>query len=148
VVTVLLEYGADVDAAAPEPDRYWPTPLHAAARWGTVADVEQLLDYGADLNGGELLHDSLDASGPGWAVSAGNEELLRLMLWRGMDARHPRHREALHTAAARGSTAIVRLLIEHGANPRARDSHGQTPRERARAAGRAEAAALLEALGG
>lgn len=47
LVDLLLERGADANARG-DGDRYLPSPLQAAARWGTVADVERLLDAGAD----------------------------------------------------------------------------------------------------
>jgi ankyrin repeat protein len=73
-------------------------------------------------------------------------ELLELLLGRGLDLRHERHWEALHRAAERGDPAMVRLLVENGADPCAVDAGGQTPLDRARAVGKSEAAELLSAL--
>jgi ankyrin repeat protein len=148
VVTALLDRGADVDAAAAEPGQYWPTPLHVAARWGTHEDVTLLLDHGADPNGGSPVADSLDTGGLTWAVCAGDVALVQLMLERGLDLAHERHREALHRAAERGHVAMVRLLIERGADPRAVDTHGETPLERARSLGKPAVVQLLEAYTG
>lgn len=144
VVTVLLEHGADVDAAAAEPGQYWPTPLHVAARWGTHDDVTLLLEHGADPNGGSAVADSLDTGGLAWAVCAGDVALVQLMREHGLDLAHERHREALHRAAERGDVEMVRLLIEQGADPRAVDSHGETPLERARSLGKPAVVQLLE----
>lgn len=148
VVAALLDHGADVDAFAAEPGQYRPTPLHVAARWGTHEDVILLLDHGADPNGGSPVADSLDTGGLTWAVCAGDVALVKLMLERGLDLAHERHREALHRAAERGHVEMVRLLIEHGADPRAVDTHGETPLERARSLGKPAVVQLLEAYPG
>ena len=49
----------------------------------------------------------------------------------------------LHGAAQHGQTAMARWLLDHGADPAARNSSGQTPHAVAEAAGHAETAALL-----
>ena len=59
------------------------------------------------------------------AVSAGKVELLELLLARGLDLRHERHREALHRAAERGDPPMVRLLVENGADLCVVDAYGQ-----------------------
>jgi ankyrin repeat protein len=148
VAAILLEHGADVNAFAAEPSQYWPTPLHAAARWGTQEDVRLLLDYGADLNGGSAVPESMDAGGLAWAVCAGNLGLVTLLLERGLNLRHDRHREVLHLAAERGREEMVRLLLDHGADPCALDAQGETPLDRARARGRSGVVELLEARTG
>jgi ankyrin repeat protein len=144
VTSLLLEHGPDLDACSEEPDRYWPSPLHAAARWGTPDEVIQLLDRGADPNGGGIAAGSAGAGGLAWAVRWGNEPMVRLFLKRGADPRHSNNRTVLHLAAERGHTAIVRLLLECDADPRAVDVDGQTARERAARFGKNHVATLLE----
>jgi ankyrin repeat protein len=133
VTTRLLEHGADPNAFAVEEGRYWPTPLHAAVRWGGVEDMNLLLDHGADPNGGDSGNgaDSFGTSGLTWAIFAGNEAAVRLLLARLLDPRHPGHRGGLHLAAEHGRRSIARLLLENGADPSIHDARGQTPRERA-----------------
>jgi ankyrin repeat protein len=63
VATLLLEHDADVNAFAAEGGGYWPTPLQAAARWGTDDDVRWLLDHGALPNGGSAGADTLNRMG-------------------------------------------------------------------------------------
>ena len=50
----------------------------------------------------------------------------------------------LHAAARGGHGALVKLLLQHGADPAARDRTGKRALELARAAGHVEAVALLE----
>jgi ankyrin repeat protein len=88
--------------------------------------------------------ESLDTGVLAWTVCAGDVELANLLLRRGLDPGHERHREAPHLAAKRGHAEMVQLLIDHGADPNAVDSRGQTPLERARASARRAVVALLE----
>jgi ankyrin repeat protein len=50
---------------------------------------------------------------------------------------------ALHAAAENNHLHVIRLLIEHGAQSKARIDNGQTPFDLASLAGHEEAAALL-----
>jgi ankyrin repeat protein len=52
---------------------------------------------------------------------------------------------ALHSAAAGGDDAIVRLLLEYGADPAARTEAGQTAHDIARDRGKTRSAELLAA---
>jgi len=52
---------------------------------------------------------------------------------------------ALHKAACYGHTRVVELLLEAGADPRAKDNYGKTPSDLARQNGHPELAAMLEA---
>jgi ankyrin repeat protein len=61
----------------------------------------------------------------------------------------PLHVAALHEAAQRGNMAVIRLLLEHGADPNVRDSgYDATPAGWAEHFGRAEAQAYLRAREG
>jgi hypothetical protein len=148
LVEVLLTHAADVDRHAAEADHYWPTPLHVAARWGSLGEVERLLDAGADPNGGSAARGAFGTSALTWAVAAGKENLLRLLLARGMDLAHENHREALHLAAESGRAGIARLLLKNGVDPQRPDFAGQTPAERARRFGQPEVAELVASWGG
>lgn len=89
-VRLLLDRGADVNAAACNPQRV--APLHAAVAGPTPDIVEILLEAGADPN-----------------------------------ARQESDYTALHEAASRGLSRIVRVLIAHGASKAAVNTAGQTP---------------------
>jgi ankyrin repeat protein len=66
------------------------------------------------------------------------------------DAHAPNHRQsggytALHEVVAIGNADVVRLLLESGAEPDARNGEGQTPAELARKSGHAAIAETLDA---
>ena len=62
-------------------------------------------------------------------------------------ARNPIRVQPLHSAAAGGHTAVARLLLEHGADPNARQEGGFVPLHAAAQAGNDELYELLVASG-
>ena len=139
-VKKLLDGGADVDARA-ENGR---TALHSAAFKGNAAVVTLLLEAGADADarnkkGETALH---------VAVVKGKADVVKLLLEAGADTeakegKYGYGQTALHVAAdsvnirtnimlSGGSVethaAVVKLLLEHGADVNARDKNGHTPR--------------------
>jgi ankyrin repeat protein len=123
----LLAHGADVNARA---DR-GHTPLHAAAYWGRDGLVELLLEKGADVSA----RTSLDATPLHRALERlSNEEILRRRI-----AVAPELLDAMTRTAA--------LLLDHGADPNASMSSGETPLILATATGHASAVELLLARG-
>ncbi len=90
------------------------TPLMYALLYGDADVVRLLLDNGADPN----VRNEAGATALMWAVD--DLEKTRLLLRRGADvnARSEDGRTALSIAASRyGSLAVVRLLLDSGANP-------------------------------
>jgi ankyrin repeat protein len=136
-VEALLEGGADVAAAAREGE----TPLMAAARAGSLAAVNLLIERGADVNAAEALHDQTALM---WAAAEGHIDVVDTLLDHGADPnRKARASElttrstrtdypsggftALHWAVRNGDEAVVRRLVEGGADLKITNADGATP---------------------
>jgi ankyrin repeat protein len=116
----------------PGVDRYGRTALHYAAVEGDVGKVQQLLRDGADPNardddGWSALH---------FAAQAKSGSCIRALLAVGaaVDLHDANGNSALSTAVfnSRGDGAIIRLLRQAGADPRAANHHGMSPLKLAR----------------
>lgn len=135
---LLLEHGADPAARA----RIGWTAMLVAAAKGQDEAVQLLLDAGADPR---------ETDAYGWtplmrAVSGGYEEAVAVLLACGrvdLKAREESGATALHIAAGRGYVAIVKRLLDAGAERSVPDGEGRTPADVARLLGHDEAEALL-----
>jgi uncharacterized protein len=166
-VELLLKHGALVDL----PSKEGVTPLMAAAgvefgervtrgrnrtQEGVLATMQLLLDAGANINARTLTEPRAVVPE---GTSAAAEYGIRL---RGRPSQMPSpnavpDQTALHGAAQRGYTAIVKFLVEHGADVQAKDAVGRTALDLAKGIGVRgvrqasgepfpETAALLESL--
>ena len=137
------------------------TALHRACYWGQTAVAGALLDHGADAD--IPTRDGFLQIRPlGCAVATPDVpnpsdredvvlELVRLLLRHGADVNGRRKDglTALHSAAYRGHLAVIRALLERGADPALRGFEnggphaGQTARDMALAQGQKAAAGLL-----
>jgi len=129
------------------------TPFLRAAKSGDIDMMRALVAGGADPklampNGTNAL---LFAAGLGWrngspaapSYDQGSDEeaveAIRFLLDLGFDIRGTNDAgdTALHAAiSGRGSEAIIKFLIDHGADPEAKNKRGQTPRSIAAAKGK------------
>lgn len=140
VADFLLQQNAvDVEAR----NKAGESPLMMAALKGLLPQARRLIERRAEVNkpGWTPLHYA--ASNPGEA-SAGMVRLL-LAHFAYIDAESPNKTTPLMMAARYGTDAVVKLLLEEGADPLLRNEQGQSAIDFARAASRPAAVELIAA---
>ena len=122
-VELLVRAGANVKAV----NRYGVSPLSLAAENGNAAIIERLLKAGADPNatlpGGETVLMT--------AARTGKLDAVKLLLAHGANvnaAEETRHQTALMWAAGQNNVAVIRTLVEAGADIKARSMESYGPR--------------------
>ena len=130
--------------AGNDPSEENGAPLRAAARNGASEVVGQLLELGVDPNAPDPYH----RIPLGQAAAFGHLESLRILLEGGARVDGlPGHWSPLMSATHAGNADLVRLLLEHDADPHLFTPDGQSLRELAAAAGNPEVETLIaEAL--
>jgi truncated hemoglobin YjbI len=122
------------------------TLLQEVVGTGNLALVELLLDLGADLNAGS--HPALYSLAN--ECRTGGAEIVRVLVAHGSDVNaceNVKRCTPLHMAARRGNLEIAEALLDCGAHLEARDSHGDTPLQRALNCRKPQMAELLLARG-
>jgi len=85
-----------------------------------------------------------------WASAFGTPEMVEFLISKGADVNKGLRSSSLHYAACFGRTAIVQILLKHGANPVLRDDEGKTPLDKAQekiTEGHREVVAILKSSG-
>ena len=142
IVDLLIAAGADVKAAT----RYNITPLSLACGNGSATIIEHLLKAGADAN-------STSEEGQTALMTAalnGQIEAVKLLLGRSAKvntAEPNKGQTALMWATSEGNTAAAEVLIEFGADMKAKSKNGFTPLLFAVRNGHTQTAQLLPAHG-
>jgi ankyrin repeat protein len=147
-IKLLLDKGADVNARLKDStetrtvftnqwlDENGATAFLRASQSGDIVLMKLLLAHGADPKIDTVLHVTAlqVAAGIGWVEGITYEwspeqtlEAVKLLLDLGLDpnAQADTGRVALHGAAHKGATAVVQLLVDHGAKLNIRD-YGNT----------------------
>lgn len=133
-----LNLGADID----ELDEFDCTPLMCAVEMNRLTAAQKLLDKGANAGyakpwvGTTVLHLAASALIMKQILSSSTNVASLL------NARRHNGQAPLHTAAKAGREAIVKLLLEAGADPTVVDSAGMTPAQAASQAAVAHVAAF------
>jgi ankyrin repeat protein len=123
VAALFVSYGATLD-------------LFEACALGNIEQVRRCVESAPDW----VNSFASDGYFPlGLAAFFGHAEIVRLLLTRGADvnlaAQNSTRVTALHGSVTRGAVDIVQVLLEHGANPNARQEGGFAPLHSAAAAG-------------
>jgi uncharacterized protein len=125
----------------------WP-PLHLAVFFGHREIAEALLDAGADVRAvarNSEANLAINAAAAGQRAER-RPEIVRLLIARGspVDGRgSPAGHTPLHEAAFNGDLALVRLLLDSGADRSIRTAEGDTPLDIATKHKRTEVVRLL-----
>jgi ankyrin repeat protein len=118
-----------------------PMDICTAAVLGRVDDVKAILADDPDA-ANEIGPHNLPLMF--YPAIVGNTEIAQILLDAGAEVNVEEGTTSpLHGAAVFGQTAMVKWLLDHDANPYAKEREGRTPLDSAEANGHAEAAALL-----
>ena len=109
-----------------------PPTLWKACTTGDRVLATKLLDDGADVNTPDP---ALGVTPLSYAVIFGRDEVTRMLLERGADAKLPNRDGStpLHSAAFLGRAAIARELLKAGADPQVKNERGETALDATRA---------------
>jgi ankyrin repeat protein len=118
--------------------------LNHAAQTGDTAQVQQMLDKGADVNKEVLPYSFTPLMCAAWY---GNTNVVELLLSKGVNinAQNKMGWTALMEAAFAGRTECVKVLLAHNAGLDERNDRNQTALDLARAGGQPKVARLIEA---
>ena len=99
-------------------------PIHEAAKVGEVAQVELLIEAGADVDE----RDAGSKTALHWAADLGHIDVVQVLVANGtnVDAEDFSGMTSLFLASLGSHEGIVRLLIAEGANVNAKDMEGMT----------------------
>ncbi|HEX8028626.1 MAG TPA: ankyrin repeat domain-containing protein [Vicinamibacterales bacterium] len=109
-----------------------------ATRAGSIEAMQALIDAGADVNRPGSTGDDWNATPLQHAILERKPDAVRVLLDRGADISRsagPASVSPMFLAAGDTDPTILKLLLEHGADPAVEDENGTTPLARAVSAG-------------
>ncbi|KJX98109.1 hypothetical protein TI39_contig435g00001 [Zymoseptoria brevis] len=131
------------------------TPLSFAIQHNTISFIQRLLDMGADIHHCQAVHYAVYRTLPDYIdvlnfVLSKNPPINHILWQEDLDNYYMRRVfflvTPLHDAARRGLLDVCQVLLAHGANPRIRDSCGETSLKSARRGRREEVVEYLAPL--
>ncbi|XP_004597553.2 ankyrin repeat and SOCS box protein 9 [Ochotona princeps] len=120
-VNLLLQHGA-----SPQPKSDLASPIHEAAKRGHVECIESLVAHGGNID------HNISHLGTPLYLACENQQLAcaKKLLESGANVNQGRGLESpLHAASVASSVELVRLLLDFGANPQAKNAEGKRPAE-------------------
>ena len=123
-------------------------PLFHAAKMGDKAEIERLVQAGADVGVCDRVGKMTGAAPLHYAAAEGHLSAVQTLLALGADpnARDFIDRTPIHVASARGQVGAIRALAAKGADLAAKCHSGETALDWAKMAQKPEAIRLLEEL--
>lgn len=123
IMRLMHRVGISIDD--PSKDKNKITPLHAAAKWGHLAMIQLLTQWGADIHA----RDSKGCTALHFAATKNKSDAIRLLCKLGLDpnVRSAQKNTPLHLAAENNHDESIRVLKELGASLEARNKFGKTP---------------------
>ena len=142
-LTTPIDMGAEYDLEDPD---LTTLLFYTIRKYGSLEALEILLEHGIDIR--EIDEDGLSAIDV--AIKFKREDVIKLCIDKGIDINET-HRPSGITpiilAACFNNTAIVELLLSHGADINSKDSGGMTTKDYAKKLGQKKMLAFLEERG-
>ena len=123
---VLHRNGSSVEP----PFNYQVTPLHSAALYGDFEMVQELLEYGMDVNAQTNIGNTpLNYAFQFQYGHPDDSRVARLLIERGADPNTQGYMglTPLHRTLGSGRIEVTRVLIEHGASVEVKNDEGESP---------------------
>jgi ankyrin repeat protein len=141
-VTAILDRDS-AQARAWSPDGF--TPLHFAAFFNQPTIPRELVRRGADVAAVSM--NPLEVTPLHSAAAARAADIVHMLVESDAPVNAKQHGgwTALHAAADNGDEKMVRILLQHGADPLVHNDEGKTPAQMAQLKGREDVLKLLSA---
>jgi len=152
IIRRLLEEGGESKKDINYQDSAGKTPLHYATEYKSVELMKMLLDRGSSplkttKEEWTVLHSAVQTAAEAVVETLLLHEKVQPKKKDLMDATDNQGRNALHVASFRCDESVIRLLLDHGADPKKADKTGNKAATLAGKGGRRKSRELLDAFG-